>query len=130
MAPSPTGLVVGTALLLVVVVAAFALVGRRSPSPRDAAVGQPEVTGPLAGELGEAQLREHVERAWAEVSSIVDRIIGSGRMLDREVLLDLARFLESAMPAVAAYERLVARAYEEAVADAGVAALPLPAGER
>ena len=90
-------------------------------------------TGPVtapAGELGEAQLREEVERAWSEVSSFVDRIIGSGRMLDREVLLDLARFLESAMPAVAAYERLVARAYEQAVADAGVTALPLPAGER
>ena len=83
-----------------------------------------------AGELGEAQLREEVERAWAEVSSFIDRIIGSGRMLDRDVLLDLARFLESAMPAVAAYERLVARAYEQAVADAGVTALPLPAGER
>ena len=97
-----------------------AAVWRRRPGP---------VTAP-AGELGEAQLREEVERAWAEVSSFVDRIIGSGRMLDREVLLDLARFLESAMPAVAAYERLVARAYEQAIADAGVTALPLPAGER
>ena len=83
-----------------------------------------------AAELGEAQLRQEVERAWAEVSSIIDRLIGSGRMLDREVLLDLARFLESAMPAVAAYERLVARAYEQAMADAGVTTLPLPAGER
>ncbi len=88
--------------------------------------------GPMSGaaaDLGEAQLRQEVERAWAEVSSIVDRIIGSGRMLDREVLLDLARFLESAMPAVAAYERLVGRAYEQALADAGVTTLPLPAGE-
>ena len=83
-----------------------------------------------ASELGEAQLRQEVERAWAEVSSIIDRLIGSGRMLDRDVLLDLARFLESAMPAVAAYERLVARAYEQAMADAGVTTLPLPAGER
>ena len=128
MAPSPTGLVVGTALLLVMVLAGFALVGRRSPSPRG--LGQPEMAGPLAGELGEAQLREHVERAWAEVSGLVDRIIGSGRMLDRETLLDLARFLESAMPTVSAYERLVARAYEEALAEAGVSVLPLPAGER
>ena len=87
------------------------------------------VSAPV-GELGEAQLREEVERAWAEVSSFIDRLIGSGRMLDRDVLLDLARFLESAMPAVAAYERLVARAYEQAVADAGVTVLPLPAGER
>jgi len=124
-APSPTELVVGTALLLVVAVAGFVVLGRGFPTPR-----QPEVAGPAAGELGEAQLREHVERAWAEVSTLVERIIGSGRMLDRETLLDLARFLESAMPAVSAYERLVARAYEDALAEAGVSALPLPAGER
>ncbi len=48
-------------------------------------------------------------------------------MLERDTLLDLARFLESAMPAVDAYERLVAQAYEQALADAGVATLPVSA---
>lgn len=82
------------------------------------------------GELGEAQLRQQVVLAWTEVSSFVDRIVGSGRMLDREVLLDLARFLESAMPAVGAYERLVARACEDAIAaEPGLTALPRRSGE-
>ena len=83
------------------------------------------VTRPVLEELGGAQLRDQVERAWNEVSDFIDRIIGSGRMLDRETLLDLARFLESAMPAVDAYERLVARAYEDAIAEAGTTVLPL-----
>lgn len=83
------------------------------------------MTRPVLEELGGAQLRDQVERAWNEVSDFIDRIIGSGRMLDRETLLDLARFLESAMPAVDAYERLVARAYEDAIAEAGATVLPL-----
>ncbi len=57
----------------------------------------------------------------------IDRLVGSGRMLERETLLDVARFLESAMPAVGAYERLVAQAYEQALVDA---ALPVLAVER
>ena len=75
--------------------------------------------------VGDAQLRAHVEAAWAEISDHIDRLVGSGRMLEREILIDLARFLESAMPAVGAYERLVAQAYEQALVDAGVAALPV-----
>jgi hypothetical protein len=71
-------------------------------------------TGPdEAVELPDAQLREEVERAWAQVSTMVDRLIGSGQLIDRELLLDVARFLESAMPAVVAYERLLARACQE-----------------
>jgi hypothetical protein len=58
----------------------------------------------------DAELRNEVERAWARVSTLVDGLIGSGRLIDRDLLLDLARFLETAMPAVAAYERLLARA--------------------
>ena len=81
-------------------------------------------------DAGEAQLRAHVEAAWAEVSDHIDRLVGSGRMLERDTLIDLARFLESAMPAVDAYERLVAQAYEQALADAGVATLPVSAVER
>jgi enamine deaminase RidA (YjgF/YER057c/UK114 family) len=96
--------------------------------------GRPAISPGGGDELAEAppgdtQLREQVEQAWADISAIVDRIIGSGRMLDRDLLLDMARFLESAMPAVGAYERLVARAYQDAVAQAGVTALPLRVAE-
>ncbi len=114
-----------------------ALLARRAGAPALRVLGHcaldpagAEVTPPVAGEPGEAQLREQVERAWAEVSGFVDRIIGSGRMLDRDTLLDLARFLESAMPAVGAYERLVARALEDAIAEAGVSGPQFGTGER
>jgi hypothetical protein len=89
----------------------------------------PGATDEMEAQPADTQLREQVEQAWTEISAIVDRIIGSGRMLDRDLLLDMARFLESAMPAVGAYERLVARAYQDAVAQAGVTALPLRVAE-
>ena len=77
------------------------------------------------GDVGVAQLREHVERAWGELSGVVDRILGSGRKLDREVLLNLARFLEAAGPVVEAYEGLVAFALGDAdTPGATVTALP------
>lgn len=75
-----------------------------------------ELTGPEA-DLSDGELREVVERAWRVLSEIIDRIIGSGRLLDREVIVDLARFLESAMPAVRAHERLVLRLRDAALAD-------------
>lgn len=84
-------------------------------------------TGTDDAEVPDAQLREQVERAWAQVSILVDRLIGSGQLIDRELLLDLARFLESAMPAVVAYERLLARVSEES--DLAVL-LALPGRER
>ena len=90
---------------------------------RAAIAALPESSAPAP--VGDAQLRAHVEAAWAEISDHVDRLVGSGRMLDRDTLIDLARFLESAMPAVGAYERLVAQAYEQALADAGVATFPV-----
>jgi len=75
-----------------------------------------------AAELSDGELREVVERSWRALSEIVDRIIGSGRLLDREVIVDLARFLESAMPAVRAHERLVLRLRDAALADMAVVA--------
>jgi hypothetical protein len=82
---------------------------------------------PSAGDMHDAQLREEVERAWSKVSVLIDRLIGSGQLIDRELLLDLARFLESAMPAVVAYERLLARIGDETDLAALVA---LPGRER
>lgn len=58
----------------------------------------------------------------------IGRLVGSGPMLERNTVLDLA--LESAMPAVGAYERLVAQAHEQALADADAGALPVSSVER
>ena len=58
----------------------------------------------------------------------IGRVVGSGPMLERDTVLDLA--LESAMPAVGAYERLVAQAYEQALVDADADALPVSAVAR
>ncbi|MDQ3573865.1 MAG: hypothetical protein M3378_02340 [Actinomycetota bacterium] len=73
----------------------------------------------LDEDLSEAELRDVVERSWARLSLLVDRMIGSGRLFDREVLIDLARFLENAMPAVRAYERLVGHARDAAIETSG-----------
>lgn len=100
--------------VLLLGLATLALVGtvvwrrRRSGVPQR--MSGPEQASTV--EVPDAQLREQVERAWAQVSTLVDGLIGSGQLIDRELLLDLARFLESAMPAVVAYERLLARASE------------------
>ena len=59
-------------------------------------------------EASDAQLRQVVERSWGRLASIVDGMIGKGQLLSRDVLIDMARFLENAMAAVQAYERLVA----------------------
>ena len=67
-------------------------------------------------ELVEAQLRDVVERAWSRLASLLDRLIATGRRLDRDLLLDLAHFLENAWPAVRAYERLVRKVRDEALA--------------
>ena len=77
-------------------------------------------------ELVEAQLRDVVERSWARLASILDRLIATGRRLDRELLVDLAGFLESAWPAVRAYERLVRKVRDEALATLEASPSPLP----
>lgn len=103
--------------------------GARPPLPAPGWPDQPiEASPPRPGaaaerteaDLSEVELREVVERAWRALSEIVDRIIGSGRLLEREVIVDLARFLESAMPAVRAHERLVLRFRDAALAEAAV----------
>lgn len=103
--------------------------GARPPFPAPGWPDQPtEVSPPQPGsslerteaDLSEIELREVVERAWRALSEIVDRLIGSGRLLEREVIVDLARFLESAMPAVRAHERLVLRLRDAALAEAAV----------
>lgn len=78
---------------------------------------------PEAGEaeLSDGELRRVVERASGVMASLVDRVIGSGRLLDREFIVDLARFVESAMPAVRAYEQLVARMRDAALAETAAA---------
>lgn len=103
--------------------------GARPPLPAPGWPDQPiEGSPPRSGsgaerteaDLSDGELREVVERAWRALSEIVDRIIGSGRLLEREVIVDLARFLESAMPAVRAHERLVLRLRDAALAEAAV----------
>lgn len=68
--------------------------------------------------------------AAVKISHHIYRLVGSGPMLERDIVLDLAHFLEPTRSRVSAYERLVAQAYEQALADAGVAALPVLAVER
>jgi hypothetical protein len=69
-----------------------------------------------AGEdLSGSELRLVVQQAWQGLCSIVDRTIASGRFFDRGVLIELGRWLDTAMPAVRAYERLMALLSEEVV---------------
>ena len=58
----------------------------------------------------------------------IGRLVGSGPMLGRNTVLNLA--MESAVPAVGAYERMVAQAYEQALVDADADALPVSAVAR
>lgn len=82
------------------------------------------------GEPTEAELRELLVRAWAKVSTLVGGLLSSGHPIPREVLLDIARFLESAEPAVAAYDRLLAVLEVEGDVAAVLALLPTGEGER
>ena len=82
-------------------------------------------SGAGCAEFVETQLRDVVERSWSRLASILDRLIASGRRLDREMLLDLAGFLESAWPAVRAYEQLVRRVRDEALATLEASPPPL-----
>ena len=82
------------------------------------------------GEPTEAELRELLVRAWAKVSTLVGGLLSSGHPIRREVLLDIARFLESAEPAVAAYDRLLAVLEVEGDVAAVLALLPTGEGER
>jgi hypothetical protein len=66
-------------------------------------------------ELSGPELRIVVERSWDRLWSIMDRTIASGRYFDRAVLIDIGRWLDGAMPAVRAYERLLARLGDEAI---------------
>ena len=78
----------------------------------------------------EAELRELLVRAWARVSALVGGLLSSGHPIPRDVLLDIARFLESAEPTVAAYDRLLAALEAEGDAAAVLAILPTGEGER
>lgn len=71
--------------------------------------------GPDEDELSGPELRIVVERSWDRLWSIMDRTIASGRYFDRAVLIDIGRWLDGAMPAVRAYERLLARLGDEAI---------------
>ena len=82
------------------------------------------------GEPTEAELRELLVRAWTKVSTLVGGLLSSGHPIPREVLLDIARFLESAEPAVAAYDRLLAVLEAEGDVAAVLALLPTGEGER
>lgn len=82
------------------------------------------------GEPTEAELRELLVRAWAKVSTLVGGLLSSGHPIPREVLLDIARFLESAEPAVAAYDRLLAVLEADGDLAAVLALLPTGEGER
>ena len=86
------------------------------PTASGAVADSDPVASDGCAELVEAQLRDVVERAWSRLASILDRLIATGRRLDRDLLVDLARFLESSWPAVRAYERLVRKVREEALA--------------
>ena len=79
------------------------------------------------GEPSEAELRELLVRAWGRVSTLVSGLLSSGHPIPRDVLLDIARFLESAEPTVAAYDRLLESL--EAEGDVGVVLSFLPTGE-
>lgn len=57
----------------------------------------------------EPELRKVIDDAREGLFARIDRLLGSGRLLDRHLVVDLARFLEQAGPAVDAYEQLVAR---------------------
>lgn len=69
---------------------------------------------------GEPDLRDIIDEAREGLFARIDRLLGSGRLLDRHLVVDLARFLNQAGPAVDAYEQLLAR----------VAAADDDAGER
>ncbi len=66
---------------------------------------------------GEPDLRDIIDEAREGLFVRIDRLLGSGRLLDRHLVVDLARFLNQAGPAVDAYEQLLARV---AAADDGV----------
>ena len=59
--------------------------------------------------VGAHDLRDAVGRAWAEMMGVVDAMLSAGRLPHRDVIVDMARFLDSAMPAVRAYERAALR---------------------
>lgn len=70
-----------------------------------------------AAERAGGELREVIDEAWEGLFARIDRLLASGRLLDRHLVVDLARFLDQAGPAVDAYEQLLARV---AAADDGV----------
>jgi hypothetical protein len=79
--------------------------------------GSSEAKEAPAGAKGESELRDVVDDAWEGLAARIDDLLGSGRLLDRGLVVELARFLDQAGPAVDAYEQLLAR-----VAAAGEAA--------
>jgi hypothetical protein len=68
-----------------------------------------EAEGASAGDRGESELRDVVDDAWEGLAARIDALLGSGRLLDRGLVVELARFLDQAGPAVDAYEQLLAR---------------------
>jgi hypothetical protein len=53
-------------------------------------------------------MRNVVEQVWDDMLRRVDQLLVAGRVPHGEVLIDMARFLECAMPAVRAGERALA----------------------
>jgi hypothetical protein len=79
--------------------------------------GSSEAAEASARHRAESELRDVVDDAWEGLAARIDDLLGSGRLLDRGLVVELARFLDQAGPAVDAYEQLLAR-----VAAAGDAA--------
>lgn len=84
------------------------------------AVPRPSPAPGTGAETGESELRGVIDDAWEGLAVRIDRLLGSGCLLDRRLVVDLARFLDHAGPAVDAYEQLLSR----------VAAADATAGER
>ncbi|HVL27655.1 MAG TPA: hypothetical protein VM390_05880 [Acidimicrobiales bacterium] len=62
-----------------------------------------------AAELSDDELRAAVKRSFARLAAVVEETIDSGELFDRELLVDLARFLEKGMETVRAYESVSGR---------------------
>lgn len=62
-----------------------------------------------AAQLSDDELRDAVKRSFARLTAVVEETIDSGELLDRELLVDLARFLEKGMETARAYERVSGR---------------------
>ena len=60
-------------------------------------------------ELSDEELRAAVKRSFGRLAAVVEETIDSGELFDRDLLVDLARFLEKGMETVRAYESVSGR---------------------